>query len=552
MVIVLTDDQGWGDVGFNGNKIIQTPTLDSLSEVGVVFDRFYVSPVCAPTRASILTGKYHLATGTSWVTRRKEVMRTEEETMAEILKQNGYSTACFGKWHNGMQYPHNAMGQGFDYFFGFNGGHLNNYFNADLDYNGQQVSTNGFVPDVLTDSVITYIQKQASPFFAFVAYNTPHTPYQVPDKYFDNYKNQGLDAKTATIYGMCENIDDNVSRIQKALKNSNELDNTIFIYLSDNGPNYVRFNGGLKGRKAQVDEGGVRVPFILHYPDGKFAAHKIKTEFAAHIDILPTILDLCHIPAQEHNFHGVSFVPMLNNKNNTMPDRLFFSHQIINNQKVSSAVRSRNLLMTCYPNDTALFNIVEDPCQMKNIYYKRYETTEKLKQQYNQWFTQVTHKGIQPEPVHVGHEHWPKVELPAHEGTVFGNVKYHGGAGWANDWVENFKHEGDSILWNIEVVEPGNYWLDVELLAKKDDIGKLFYVEIADQLRFFEIQQENQIQKVENRDRVKRKEVEELIWGKQAIGNLDLEEGYFQLKLASSKNHENSVIIKGLELRKFN
>ena len=194
IVLVLTDDQGFGDIRSHGNDLINTPVHDRLALEGAQFDRFYVSPVCAPTRASLLTGRYHLRTGVHGVTRGHEIMRDEEVTIAELLKQNGYATGAFGKWHNGSQYPHHPNGQGFDEFLGFCAGHWNNYFDTTLDHNGQMVPSKGFMIDVVTDAAIEFIEKnKTKPFFCYLPYNTPHTPWQVPDKYFQKYMAMGIE-----------------------------------------------------------------------------------------------------------------------------------------------------------------------------------------------------------------------------------------------------------------------------------------------------------------------------------------------------------------------
>ena len=265
IVIILTDDQGWGDIASHGNPDIDTPHLDQLASGGARFDRFFVNPVCAPTRASLLTGRDHLKTGTQWVTYGLENMNAEEVTFGEIFKKAGYQTGLFGKWHNGSHYPMDPKGQGFDTFFGFKMGHLNNYFDTELEYNGTMVKTDGFITDVLTDSALAFIERnQNTPFLAYIPYNAPHSPFQVPDRYFVKYKAQRLDDKNASVYGMVENIDDNIGRVVSKLDELGISDKTIVIFLTDNGPNGGnRFNGNMKGWKAKVDEGGVRVPFFL-------------------------------------------------------------------------------------------------------------------------------------------------------------------------------------------------------------------------------------------------------------------------------------------------
>ncbi|MFB0554225.1 MAG: sulfatase-like hydrolase/transferase, partial [Phycisphaerae bacterium] len=169
VILIITDDQGWGDIHSHGNDKIDTPVMNKLAADGARFDRFFVSPVCAPTRASLLTGRYHLRTGTHGVTRGYENMRSEEVTIAEAIKQAGYATGCFGKWHNGAHYPYNPNGQGFDEFLGFCSGHWNNYFDTTLEHNGRLVKTKGYITDVLTDAAVRFIEKNKDrPFFCYI------------------------------------------------------------------------------------------------------------------------------------------------------------------------------------------------------------------------------------------------------------------------------------------------------------------------------------------------------------------------------------------------
>ena len=296
VILVMTDDQGYGDVRSHDNPLIDTPNLDQLAQDGARFKNFFVSPLCAPTRASLLTGRYHIRTGTVNVSNNLEIMRSEETTIAELFKVNGYNTALFGKWHNGEHYPHNPNGQGFDEFVGFCAGHTGNYFDPILEHNGGTIETRGFITDVLTDKAMEWIEaKRNEKFFCYIPYNAPHTPYQVPDAYYEKYKDRGLDVKTATLYGMVENIDDNMGRLLKKVEELGLQENTIVLFLTDNGPNTRdRYNGGMKGHKGQVDEGGVRVPLFVRW-SGHIKPDRVVDGLAAHIDLLPTLADLCDI-----------------------------------------------------------------------------------------------------------------------------------------------------------------------------------------------------------------------------------------------------------------
>lgn len=548
VVIVLTDDQGYGDVGFNGNQMINTPALDALAEEGVVFDRFYVSPVCAPTRASLLTGKYHLATGTSWVTHRKEVMRESETTLAEILKANGYKTACFGKWHNGAQYPHNPNGQGFDTFFGFSAGHWNNYFDTELEYNGTKVQTQGYITDVLTDSVTQYIKNTDEPFLAYVAYNTPHTPYQVEDKYYDYYKAKGLDPKTAAIYGMVENIDNNVQRILDTLVKAEKYENTIFIFLSDNGPNFVRYNAGFKGRKAQVHEGGVRVPFIFNYPKARLKARHITEAFGTHLDILPTILDYCSVDFKDLGIDGISLQKIISNPKVIVEDRAFYSHHIMSTDAFCGAVRTNEYLLTCYPNDTSLYNLLKDPYQIRDIKKQNLLIVDSLVHNYQNWYSQVTEKGLEPEAIQLGHEQVFSVEFPAHEAKLYGALKFAGGAGWANDWVLNYTSKEDSMTWKVKSIKKTTYEAIVKYACNKKDIGKTLELSCGTVHKQQHISVLAKGEVIPNQDRVVRVEVDQRNWGELSFGEIELSEGMMTLCLSLPEIGASNIQIKELVL----
>jgi len=210
IVVILADDMGWGDLNMNGNNNAETPAINRLAAQSLSFDRFYVCPLSAPTRSEMLTGRYFLRTGVSSVTRGFENMRTDEVTIAEILKDNGYTTGCFGKWHNGGYFQQHPNRQGFDEYVGFCVGHLGYYFDAFYLHNDDEVKSNGYTSDYFTDQALDFIGKNSDkPFFCYVPYNVPHSPFQVPEKYFMKYKGKGLDDVLSSVYGMVDNMDEN-------------------------------------------------------------------------------------------------------------------------------------------------------------------------------------------------------------------------------------------------------------------------------------------------------------------------------------------------------
>ena len=309
VVVILTDDQGWGDLSVNGNTNLATPNIDSLARDGATLQHFYVCQVCAPTRAEFLTGRYHPRTGVSGVSRGDERMNYDETTIADLFRDAGYATGCFGKWHNGTQPPYHPNNRGFDEYYGFTSGHWGHYFSPPLDHNGRRVRGNGFVVDDFTDHAIAFIEaNREQPFFCYVPLNTPHSPMMVDDQFYEKFDGAELGMRhrdpqredimmTRAALAMCENIDWNVGRLLKTLDELSLRDDTIVIYFSDNGPNSYRWNGGMKGRKGSIDEGGLRSPFFIRWPKQIRAGTSIP-EIAGAIDLLPTLMEMTDVAAK--------------------------------------------------------------------------------------------------------------------------------------------------------------------------------------------------------------------------------------------------------------
>lgn len=482
VVLVLTDDQGYGDLGVTGNPVIRTPNIDQLFDQGVQFERFYVSPVCSPTRASLLSGKSSLATGVFHVTRGGEKMHPEMTTLPEYLKPAGYVSGLFGKWHNGLQYPHNPLGQGFDEFYGFSDGHKTRYFDDVLQHNNETVPFEGYIADRLTDKAIEFItENQHQPFFTMLSYNTPHGPFIAPKAYFERYKKLGLSDLDASIYGMVENIDDNVARVLTTLKSLSLAENTIVIYLSDNGAAFPkgisRYNAGLKGQKGRVDEGGVRTPFIIKWPT-KLAKGRKVSQIAQHIDLVPTLLDAAGIDYDPKWFHGKSLMPLIAKEpladSKQWPERTLFTHrfQIARDSSKDpvhlgpGAVRTQRWVATLNEqNQWHLYDLIADPGQQKTLNLQYPEVLQQLQNEYRDWFRKTTeqHGPYLTQPIEVGHKAATKVEFPAHEGLIQGQgLRYQYHDGWAHDWITTETGEAattsqNQVRWPIKAVSTGAY-----------------------------------------------------------------------------------------------
>ncbi|MDX2245713.1 MAG: arylsulfatase [Bacteroidia bacterium] len=529
VILVLTDDQGYGDLSLHGNDSVDTPILDQFAAEGARLERFYVSPLCAPSRASLLTGRYHLRTGTYWVTKGTETMRSEEVTLAEVFKANDYATGCFGKWHNGEHYPYNPAGQGFDEFVGFCGGHWSNYFDPLLQRQDSMVATTGFITDILTDSAISFIRRNKDkPFFCYVPYNAPHAPFQVPDKYFDKYKTRGISDKNAAIYGMCENIDDNMGRLLASLNDLGLEENTIVIYLTDNGPNGDRFNGGMRGRKAQVHEGGVRVPCFIRWPE-VIPAGTIIEELTAHIDILPTLIDLCGIKAPRMPpSDGVSLDKILRGKKEKLRDREIFTHVSLNTERkpLPGALRnSRYRFVMEKENEPQLYDMQADPAEAHNLAAAEPELTQKFKEKFNTTLGELTASMTNIPPIPLGYEAAKTVTLSAHEAAISGGLNFtFAPQGWAHDWLTNWKTPKDQASWDIEVIRPGNYRVSVLYTCKAEGVGSQLEVSVGGQKLTGEITEAFTPEISQNRDRVPhRVEALDQTWAEISLGTLALE-----------------------------
>ena len=232
VVLILTDDQGYGDLGINGNTVLKTPNIDRLAGQGVMFRNFYMAPICAPSRASLLTGRYHQRTGVPYADGPTDVLRLREVTIAKALKSAGYKTALIGKWHLGRFAVNGPLAHGFDLFFGFRDGMITFYNDAILEHNGKPVRTNGYVTDVLTDAALRFVEEnRTKPFFLFLSYNAPHLPMKVPIRYEEPYNKPGISAHLAKLYGMITHLDMSIGRVLERLKELEIEDNTIVIFL---------------------------------------------------------------------------------------------------------------------------------------------------------------------------------------------------------------------------------------------------------------------------------------------------------------------------------
>lgn len=531
VLLIMTDDQGWGDVQAHGNDRIDTPVQDRLFAAGARFDRFYVSPVCAPTRASLLTGRYHLRTHVHGVTRGFENMRANEVTIAELLKKEGYATGCFGKWHNGAQYPMHPNGQGFDEFFGFCAGHWNTYFDTYLETNGVFAKTKGYITDLITERALAFIEKnQHQPFFCYVPYNAPHSPWQLPDEYYDRYIARGFDPATASALGMVESIDDNIGRLLSKLDALALADDTIVLFLTDNGPNTNRYNGDMRGRKGSVHEGGVRVPLFVRYPR-RIQANTEVQPIAAHIDILPTLLDLCDVELDESiELDGRSLVPLMTGEPSDWPARSLFTFRRTGEL---GAVRTQRWRAAKDRRGWELYDMQADPGQKVNLAKQRPKLLAEFQAAYEKKLAEVSAGGFDPLPIPVGYAERPLTRLRGHEAFFHPEVKqgisYYGERGWANDWIANWTDIDAYPFWPVQVNADGQYEISLMYCCPADSVGAKLQVEIGGQRLEGRITEAHDPPPPPLLDRIAKKESFDREWAELKLGQVKLSAGETKL-----------------------
>jgi len=474
IIVILTDDQGWGDLSINGNTNLSTPNIDTLARDGATFENFYVCQVCAPTRAEFLTGRYYPRTGVSGVSNGQGRLNPDETTIADVLKANGYATGAFGKWHNGTQSPYHPNDRGFDEYYGFTSGHWGHYFSPPLDHNGRKVRGNGFVVDDFTDHALQFIEdNRDQPFFCYLPYNTPHSPMMIGDEFYAKFKDfnpamMNRDPKredvmmTRAALAMCENIDWNVGRVLQRLEELNLQNDTIVIYFSDNGPNSTRWNGGMKGRKGSIDEGGVRSPFFIRWP-GYIDAGLRVSQVTGGIDLLPTLAEFTGAKAATAKpLDGRSFRSLLADRSDDWQPRPLFS---IKNNQVS--VRTQRFRL-----DAAgkLFDLTTDRGQHHDVAQEHPKVHAELTQfstQHNAAMQQ-DFAAYRDRPFTVGYA--PATTLPARDGIPHGTIIRSSKAP-NNSFFKNWTSQDDAITWDVDVGEAGKYGVTVHYTCAAENVG---------------------------------------------------------------------------------
>lgn len=437
IILILTDDQGYADISAHGSPDVATPNMDILRSQGISLEDFQVSPTCAPTRSAIMTGRHPFKNGITHTILERERMALGITTLPQVLKKGGYSSGIFGKWHLGDEADYQPDSRGFDEVFIHGAGGIgqayagscadapnNKYFDPSIKHNGTFVKTKGFCTDIFFKQALSWLKEKSEtnePFFAYIATNAPHGPFIAPESYKKKFVDQGYPEKAQGFYGMIENIDDNLGRLMTKLDSWGIADNTILIFMSDNGKTYggqnnvhgTTYNARMKGFKGSAHEGGTRVPFFIRWP-GKFKPGKRVDAMLNHYDLLPTFAEIAGVDISEiSDLDGRSFLPYLQSDSFEADDRYRFVHGGRWPLKPENAVdqegserwvgtsESSNpdnaIYKNCavrneryrYINNKELYDVIDDPGQTKDIASDHPEVIAEMQKAYNTWWNQV-------------------------------------------------------------------------------------------------------------------------------------------------------------------
>ncbi len=493
VLLIMSDDQGYGDLGFHGNPRIKTPNLDRFARESVRMKTFCVSPVCSPTRASLMTGRYNYRTGVVNTYLGRSLMHPDETTLAEALGSAGYRTGIFGKWHLGDNAPSRAIDQGFQRALVIKGGGIgqasdppggSTYLDPVLQDNGVPKRFSGYCSDVYTTAAIDFVATADDrPFFAYLAFNCPHEPLQAPEAELAAYRAMDLSPSAfpelghpvppdlmtppddiARVYAMVTNIDTNVGRILGALASRGLAENTIVIFLTDNGPAKVRFNAGLRGYKGTVYEGGIRVPCYIRWP-GQFPAGRVVDRLAAHIDLFPTLLEACQVAVPAGlQLDGKSLMPLLRGESGVdWPDRtLFFQWHRSDVPEPDRAFAARSQRYKLVRREPApesrtppkleLFDLETDPDEEHDITAAQPALVERMHADYLAWFRDVSStRGFHPIRIHIGG--------PRENPTVLTRQDWRGPRAGTK--------VNDLGFWEVNVVRGGRFTVTLRLAPRR-------------------------------------------------------------------------------------
>ena len=474
VVLVITDDQGYGDLACHGNPVIQTSNLDKLHTQSVRLTNFHVGPTCSPTRAALMTGHYCNRTGVWHTIMGRSLLRKDEVTMGDVFSASGYRTGIFGKWHLGDNYPFRPQDRGFGEVLIHGGGGVgqgpdywgNDYFDDTYFHNGQPEEFEGYCTDVWFDGAMRFIKvNKDRPFFCYIPTNAPHGPYNVPEEYMKPYLDKGLPERQARFYGMITNIDDNISRLMHQLKELELEENTILLFMTDNGTSGSGYNAGMRGKKGSEYDGGHRVPCFIRWPSGGLTGGIDIDRLTAHIDILPTLIELCGLKKpQGLEFDGDSLVRLLMGRDKNWPARTL----ITDSQRIEHPEKWRkSAVMTDHwrlVNGKELYDMKADPGQKSDISNRHPQVIQKLSRAYEDWWADVSRRfdeyceiiigSDQQNPTRLMSHDWHTPEVPWSQGAVRSGMQANGF--WAVEIERNGTYEFELRRWPKELNAPIN------------------------------------------------------------------------------------------------
>jgi len=476
VVLVITDDQGYGDVAALGNKMIHTPNMDKLWSQSVRLTDFHVDPTCSPTRSALMAGRYSNRTGVWHTIMGRSLLDPNEVTLGEVFKANGYATAMFGKWHLGDNWPLRPEDQGFDYTVRHGGGGVgngpdwwgNDYFDDVYWRNSKPEQFKGYCTDVWFAEATKFIERNKDrPFFVYLSTNAAHSPLNVDPKYVKPYLDKSVPESMAKFYGMIENIDENIGALRKRLGELGLSDNTIFIFLTDNGTatgvarkaksgKWAGFNASMRGHKGSMYDGGHRVPLFVHWPAGKLDTGRDADQLCAHVDVQPTLIDLCGLKRPEGPpLGGVSLKAVLYGDTKALRNRILFVHS----QRIAHPVKWRQTSVMTQRwrlvNGTELYDIQGDPGQRKDISADHPDVMRELSAAYDKWWESLKPTFSRYVRIGLGSEQQNPTMLNSHDWLVQENRE----APWHQVHVKrNLLTSGP---WAVQIVRDGKYRVEL-------------------------------------------------------------------------------------------
>lgn len=493
VILIMTDDQGYGDLACLGNPYVKTPALDKLYEESVRFTDFHVDPCCSPTRAALMTGCYSSRAGVWHTIGGRSLLKEGMPTIANLFANNGYETGIFGKWHLGENYPFRPQDRGFKETLVHGGGGIgsnpdywgNDYFDDTYIHNGVPEKYEGYCNTIWFNEAIKYIKNNRNkPFFCYIPTNVPHAPLRVDEKYVKPYEGQVSD-RLAHYYGMVTKMDEDIGTLLRTLKEMDLEENTILIFMTDNGPcpwfggividfetGFVKegCSAGMRGGKIWGYENAQRVPFFIRWPGAKIGGGKDINALSAQIDIMPTLIDLCNLKTSDDlKFDGKSIAPLLNEKITGWPERTLFVH----NQRVEYPVKDKEYQVLTEKwrlvkrDKDELYNIQDDPGERIDIAAKNPDVVKDLYKRYEKWWQDISVDFDKYAQIVIGTEHENPVTLNAHDAHTRNGKKI-----WVVDVAREGKYEIKLNHWPREsgkrIVE--NYSGDTDLAIVSADL----------------------------------------------------------------------------------